>query len=198
MCYFSITSIQWHRTDEFKQKATNCCVRFGHSLRSAVRCQRQLVNDSNSLPRGRTTEWTEDAGNEVRCSTRDKLVFRASEKSLGNGNLISGVSRQSHCRRGEGRRGFLFSISKRSGEKGNNRCLNKISKRPRYQTDSLSDCFSLSLSLPLDIVGYVGVKREIELKQCLTPVPSFCVSDGIGAAEASRGHACLAQTWNKG
>ena len=146
MCYFSITSIQWHRTDEFKQKATNCCVRFGHSLRSAVRCQRQLVNDSNSLPRGRTTEWTEDAGNEVRCSTRDKLVFRASEKSLGNGNLISGVSRQSHCRRGEGRRGFLFSISKRSGEKGNNRCLNKISKRPRYQTDSLSDCFSLSLS----------------------------------------------------
>ena len=33
--YFSIISIQWHHTDEFKKKATNYCIRFGHSLWSA-------------------------------------------------------------------------------------------------------------------------------------------------------------------
>ena len=28
-------------TDELKKKVTNCCIRFGHSLWSAINCQRK-------------------------------------------------------------------------------------------------------------------------------------------------------------
>ena len=37
--YFSIISIQWYHTDEFKEKATIYCVRIGHSLWSAISCR---------------------------------------------------------------------------------------------------------------------------------------------------------------
>ena len=36
-----------NHTDMFKKKATNCCVRFGHSLWSAISCQRKwLIEES--------------------------------------------------------------------------------------------------------------------------------------------------------
>ena len=46
--YFTITFIQWY-IDEFKKKAANCRG-FGHSLRSAISCQRKLVKGSTSVP----------------------------------------------------------------------------------------------------------------------------------------------------
>ena len=40
MYYLSILSIT---IDKFKKKATNYCIRFGHSLWSAISCQRKWL-----------------------------------------------------------------------------------------------------------------------------------------------------------
>ena len=46
ICYFSNISIQRYHIDEFKEKAANCCIRFGHSLWSAVNCQRKRLTSN--------------------------------------------------------------------------------------------------------------------------------------------------------
>ena len=43
LLYFSIISIRRYHTGEFKTKVTNYCIRLGHSLWSAISCQRKWL-----------------------------------------------------------------------------------------------------------------------------------------------------------